>query len=198
MANRDYYEVLGVPRTASPDEIKSAYRKLARQHHPDMNKENPKAAEEKFKELSEAYEVLASPEKRQRYDQFGSAAVENDFGPQGFTWQNFTHAGDLEDLLGSSALFQQLFGGAFGGDLFGVRGGGNGLAQCVVRTSKSPSDSRCPRLSEGRLRPWRYRTPDLAPIATAREPKMGRRLKRAANVTARVKSVVRPVVVTRS
>jgi molecular chaperone DnaJ len=128
MAKRDYYEVLGVPRTASPDEIKAAYRKLARQHHPDMNKDNPKAAEERFKELSEAYEVLASPEKRQRYDQFGSAGVESDFGPQGFTWQNFTHAGDLEDLLGSNPLFQQFFGGAFGGDLFGVRGGGRSRA----------------------------------------------------------------------
>ncbi|MFZ0891281.1 MAG: molecular chaperone DnaJ [Thermoplasmata archaeon] len=128
MAKRDYYEVLGVPRTATPEEIKAAYRKLARQHHPDMNKDNPKAAEERFKELSEAYEVLASPEKRQRYDQFGSAGVESDFGPQGFTWQNFTHAGDLEDLLGSNPLFQQFFGGAFGGDLFGVRGGGRSRA----------------------------------------------------------------------
>jgi molecular chaperone DnaJ len=128
MAKRDYYEVLGVPRTANPEEIKAAYRKLARQHHPDMNKDNPKAAEERFKELSEAYEVLASPEKRQRYDQFGSAGVESDFGPQGFTWQNFTHAGDLEDLLGSNPLFQQFFGSAFGGDLFGGRGGGRARA----------------------------------------------------------------------
>ena len=61
MAKRDYYEVLGVPRTASPDEVKSAYRRLARLHHPDMNKDNPKAAEEKFKELSEAYEVARRP-----------------------------------------------------------------------------------------------------------------------------------------
>jgi len=118
MAKRDYYEVLGVPRAATTDEVKSAYRRLARQYHPDVAKENPKVAEEKFKELSEAYEVLIDPAKRQRYDQLGFPGVESDFGPQGFTWQNFTHAGDVEDLFGSSPLFQQLFesfGMPFGG-----------------------------------------------------------------------------------
>ena len=114
MAKRDYYEVLGVPKTATEDEIKQAYRRLARQYHPDVAKENPKAAEEKFKEFSEAYEVLADPEKRQKYDQLGFAGVETDFGPGGFNWQNFTHMGDLEDLLGASPLFQQFFGGGFG------------------------------------------------------------------------------------
>ncbi|HEV2165433.1 MAG TPA: J domain-containing protein, partial [Thermoplasmata archaeon] len=119
MAKRDYYEVLGVPRNASSDEVKSAYRRLARQHHPDMNKENPKAAEEKFKELSEAYEVLVDPEKRVRYDQLGFTGVQQDFGPGGFGWQNFTHAQDLEDLLGSTDFFQTLFGGAAAEGLFG-------------------------------------------------------------------------------
>jgi molecular chaperone DnaJ len=120
MAKRDYYDVLGVPRTATEDEIKQAYRRLARQYHPDVAKENPKAAEEKFKEFSEAYEVLADPEKRQRYDQMGFAGVETDFGPGGFNWQNFTHMGDLEDLFGASPLFQQLFAG------FGMPFGGMG------------------------------------------------------------------------
>ena len=119
MAKRDYYDVLGVSRSASPDEIRAAYRRLARQHHPDMNKENPKAAEERFKELSEAYEVLADAEKRRRYDQLGFGGVETDFGPQGFNWQNFTHVSDLEDLLGSSPFFQQLFQQGFGEDVFG-------------------------------------------------------------------------------
>lgn len=119
MPKRDYYEVLGVPRTATPEDVKTAYRRLARQHHPDMNQANPKAAEEKFKELSEAYEVLADKDKRRQYDQFGFAAVEPNFGPQGFTWQNFTHAGDLEDLLGSSRFFQELFGQGFAESPFG-------------------------------------------------------------------------------
>ncbi len=114
MAKRDYYEVLGVPRGAPTDEIKSAYRRLARQYHPDVSKENSKVAEEKFKEISEAYEVLANEEKRRRYDQLGFSGVESDFGPGGFTWQNFTHAQDLEDLLGASPLFQQFFGGLGG------------------------------------------------------------------------------------
>lgn len=113
MAKRDYYEVLGVAKNASPDEIKSAYRRLARQYHPDVAKEDPKAAEAKFKEVSEAYEVLADPQKRRDYDQRGFDSVATDFGPGGFTWQNFTHAGDIEDLLGSS-IFQQLFGNFMG------------------------------------------------------------------------------------
>ena len=121
MAKRDYYEVLGVARTASPDEIKSAYRKLARQYHPDVTKENPKSAEEKFKEISEAYEVLADDQKRKRYDQLGFSGIESDFGPTGFTWQNFTHTQDLEDLLGSSPLFSQLFRG-FGIPIGGIGG----------------------------------------------------------------------------
>ena len=119
MAKRDYYEVLGVPKGSSPDDIKSAYRRLARQYHPDVAKENPKVAEEKFKEISEAYEVLADDEKRRRYDQLGFSGVETDFGPGGFTWQNFTHMGDLEDLLGASPLFRQFFGG-FGSPFGGV------------------------------------------------------------------------------
>jgi molecular chaperone DnaJ len=141
MAKRDYYEVLGVAKSATPDEIKSAYRKLARQYHPDMNTQNPKAAEEKFKEVSEAYEVLADTEKRRRYDAMGFSGVESDFGPQGFQWQNFTHQGDLEDLLGSNPLFQQLFASAFGGQVFGVGGPTRGR---IARGSNLETSVRLP------------------------------------------------------
>ena len=79
MSKRDYYDVLGVSKTATADEIKKAYRKLARQYHPDVNKDNPDAAE-KFKECSEAYSVLSDETKRAQYDQFGHAAFENGGG----------------------------------------------------------------------------------------------------------------------
>ena len=79
MANkRDYYEVLGVSKTATEDELKKAYRKLAKKYHPDANPDNKEEAEAKFKEVNEAYEVLSDPKKRQMYDQFGTA------DPQGF------------------------------------------------------------------------------------------------------------------
>lgn len=121
---RDYYEVLGVPRSASEEEIKKAFRRLAKQHHPDMNKENPKAAEERFKEISEAYEVLADAEKRRRYDVSGHEAVRQDFGAQGFRWENFTHINDISDLFGGvfgrrssgggDSILEELFGGGMG------------------------------------------------------------------------------------
>ncbi len=156
MPKRDYYEVLGVPKGASTDEVKSAYRKLARQYHPDVTKENPKVAEEKFKELSEAYEVLVDPAKRERYDQLGFSGVENDFGPGGFTWQNFTHAGDVEDLFSSSPLFQQLFEGlgmSFGG--LGPRERGRGAdAEMTVRLPLSAAvHGAHPNLEVPRTRP---------------------------------------------
>lgn len=116
---RDYYEVLGIARGASKDEIKNAYRRLARKHHPDMNKDNPKAAEEKFKEISEAYEVLADDEKRAKYDQFGHAGVQDTFRHGGFDWADFTHYGDISDIFGDlggfgfgGSIFEQFFGRA--------------------------------------------------------------------------------------
>jgi len=114
MAKRDYYEVLGVSRDASEDEIKKAYRKLAMKYHPDKNPDN-KEAEEKFKEASEAYEVLSDKEKRQLYDQYGHAGIDQQFGNGGFSWNDFSHFDDISDLFGGgfSSIFDTLFGGGF-------------------------------------------------------------------------------------
>ena len=108
---RDYYEVLGVSQGASEDEIKKAYKKMARKYHPDLNP-GDKTAEEKFKEVNEAYEVLSDADKKARYDQYGHAGVDPNFGAGrlrrrirrgGFDF------GDLGDIFGS------FFGGGFGG-----------------------------------------------------------------------------------
>ena len=106
---RDYYEVLGVQKGASDDEIKKAYRKVAKKYHPDLHP-GDKEAESKFKEAGEAYEVLSNPEKKQRYDQFGHAGVDPNFGAGGGGFGGgFTDFGDLGDIFGS------FFGGGFGG-----------------------------------------------------------------------------------
>lgn len=103
---RDYYDVLGIPKSASKDDIKRAYRDLVKKYHPDVAKDK-KAAEERFKEISEAYEVLGDAEKRATYDQRGRAGV--DFGTAGFTWDRFTRWQDIEDLFPRD-LFETLFG----------------------------------------------------------------------------------------
>ncbi|MBU7004050.1 MAG: molecular chaperone DnaJ [Theionarchaea archaeon] len=113
---RDYYDTLGLSRDAKPDEVKSAYRKLAKKYHPDLNKDNPKEAEEKFKEVSEAYEVLIDKEKRAKYDRYGFAGVQDNFSPGGFDWRDFTHYGDVSDIFGGG-IFNEFFGGG-GGSLF--------------------------------------------------------------------------------
>jgi len=114
MANKaDYYELLGVKRDANEDELKKAYRKAAMRFHPDRNP-GDKKAEEKFKELSEAYQILSDQEKRTRYDRFGHAAFEQGGGPSGFQG-GFDFSGNFEDLFGD------IFGDIFGGG--GSRGG---------------------------------------------------------------------------
>ena len=103
---RDYYEVLGVGKNATEDELKHAYRALAKKYHPDMNP-GDKEAEKKFKEASEAYAVLSDPDKRRQYDQFGHAAFDGTGGPGGFG--GFDFSGDMGDIFGD--IFGDLFGG---------------------------------------------------------------------------------------
>jgi curved DNA-binding protein len=131
MAKRDYYEVLGVKKTATEEEIKKAYRKLAMKHHPDRNPGN-KQAEERFKEINEAYAVLSDKAKRQQYDQFGPSGFS-----QRFSQEDIFRGFDISDLFKDLGLSNDVFGRIFGGggrrggkvhygnfeDLFGQRGG---------------------------------------------------------------------------
>ena len=120
MAKRDYYDILGVPRNASEDDIKKAYRKLAMKHHPDRNQgDKAKAAEEKFKEAKEAYEMLTDAQKRAAYDQLGHAGVDPNMGARGAGPEGF-------------GGFAEAFGDIFG-DIFGGAGGRRGGGQQVYR-----------------------------------------------------------------
>jgi DnaJ-class molecular chaperone len=155
---RDYYATLGVPRTASQADIKKAFRKAARQHHPDANKGNA-AAESKFKEINEANEVLSDPEKRKLYDQLGSdwqayqragagaggaAGGGNPFagfGGGGFSGAGpggvrFEYRGNAEDLAGFSDFFRTFFGGGGG---FGEEPAGAGRTRTQTRTGRTQS-----------------------------------------------------------
>lgn len=128
-SDKDYYDILGVSRDATEEEIKKAYKKKARKYHPDMNKGNEEEAEKKFKEISEAYEVLMDPEKRARYDRFGKEGVKFESG--GFTWDDFSHKADLEDI------FEEFFGGFGRRDIFSDLFG-EGRGRTRSRRTKAP------------------------------------------------------------
>ena len=138
MPKKDYYETLGVSRDATEKDIKKAYRKQAKQYHPDTYKGDKKEAEEKFKEISEAYEVLIDKEKRAKYDQIGSRVADEAFGPEGFNWSHFTHSQDVEDIFGS-AIFNSFFrstsrpGFAGSGGIFDTLFGSGEVIQKPVR-----------------------------------------------------------------
>lgn len=110
MNKKDYYEVLGIQKGASDEEIKRAFRKLAKQYHPDVNKDP--GAEEKFKEIGEAYSILSDPDKKRQYDQFGHAAFQGGGGSGGFS-------GFSTEDFDFGSIFDDLFGGSFGGFGFG-------------------------------------------------------------------------------
>ena len=147
MEYKDYYKTLGVERSASADDIRKAYRKLAMQYHPDRNPDN-KEAEEKFKEINEAYQVLNDPQKRARFDQLGSAYSswqQRGGSPNDFDWsqwmggqpggQGGVHVeyGDINDLFGQD-IFSDFFRSIFGG-----MGGGGGRAQTSTRSRQQPA-----------------------------------------------------------
>ena len=128
---RDYYEVLGIDRNASPEDIKKAYRKKAIEYHPDKNP-GDKEAEEKFKEAAEAYDVLSDPQKKARYDQFGHAGMS---GQGGFSSGGFS----MEDIF---SQFGDIFGGAFGGAFGSGFGGFGGSSRSGARRVVRGSDIR--------------------------------------------------------
>ncbi len=124
MSQEDYYQLLKISKTATADEIKKAYRKKALKYHPDKN-QGDKHAEEMFKKVSEAYEVLSDDNKRRMYDQYGAEGVKQQFGAGGFQWNNFSHADEFGDIFesffggrgggGGGSIFETLFGGGGGG-----------------------------------------------------------------------------------
>jgi curved DNA-binding protein len=158
---RDYYEILGLSKTASPEEITKAYKKLARQHHPDKNPGAKQAeAEARFKEIQTAYDVLNDPKKRANYDQFGTE-MPGGFpgagagGGQGFPFQfgNAGAGGQQMDPEMAQELYRRLFGGGGGGgpsadDIFSQMGGGRGRRQRKSRPAETVEvDARVPFLT---------------------------------------------------
>src|SRR5881396_1758193 len=142
---RDYYEIMGLSRTAKEEDIKKAYRKLARKYHPDLNPNN-KNSEEKFKEIQEAYEVLGNTDKRRKYDQLGANWKNGaEFTPPP-NWGGFQGTINMEDLFGRagqqrsnafSDFFEMLFGGMGGAAETGGFGGGAAGAGARARTGRT-------------------------------------------------------------
>ncbi len=118
MARRDYYEVLGVDRNATGDALKKAYRKQALKYHPDRNS-GDQGAEERFKEVAEAFEVLGDAQKRQIYDRYGHEGLGGPYRSGDFQWTDFTRAADFQDIFSN---LDEIFGGGIFGDMFGSRG----------------------------------------------------------------------------
>ena len=154
---RDYYEILGVPRSASAADIKKAFRKLAREHHPDVAK-NKKQAEERFKELNEAYEVLSDPAKRQRYDELGQNwSAGADFRPPP-GWERFgQRGGGFQGRGPRGEEFEFEFGGTgfsdFFEQLFGRAGRGRPAARAAVAGLRALSGrTTSPRNEDGTLK----------------------------------------------
>ncbi len=134
---RDYYEVLGVSKSATDDEIKKAYRSLAKKYHPDVNKAPD--AEEKFKEINEAYEVLSDPDKRQKYDQFGFAGMDGAQADGGFGQYGGFTSGSFDDL-------NDIFSSFFGGDTR------DGLRHVLLRSLARARTGSCAWIS----RSWKH------------------------------------------
>ena len=136
MAGKDYYNILGINRTASDKDIKQAYRRLARQYHPDVNPGN-KSAEERFKAINEAYEVLSDPEKRKKYDQYGDRWQDAErfaeaARQQGGTWRFDQQPGSEQDFSFEEGDLESLFG-----DIFGGRTGGFGRRTARARAGRN-------------------------------------------------------------
>lgn len=128
-AQKDYYKILGVSKTATADEIRKAYKQLARKHHPDLNPKSKTESEKKFKEIAEAHAILVDPEKRKRYDEFGAAGVQEGFDPsRARQWQDWSKRGGFTTGGPGGGGFEFHFGGPGGGASFEnlFRGGGGG------------------------------------------------------------------------
>ena len=167
---RDYYEVLGVEKNASDAEIKKAYRKLAMKYHPDQNP-GDKTAEEKFKEINEAYEVLSDADKKARYDQYGFAGVDPNFNPNagfgGFGGGGFSGFGDFSDIFGD------FFGGgasSSGRRTSSVRSRSALRTRLSAASARSPSPASKPAAPAMEAAQRRARAPRPVRTATAPAP----------------------------